>query len=146
MRGRVFHYEMTIRERHLDHFGHVNNSKYLEIYEEARWDLISHCGLGLEWVLQRGLGPVIIDIKMRFRKELLLREKIRIESHVASYRGKLGHFEQKIFNAKGVQAAEAVFVFSIFDLHQRKMVKPDAEWIHALGMEKNADDHPPVGA
>lgn len=144
MQGRVFHYETTIRERHLDHFGHVNNAKYLEIFEEARWDLIAQSGLGLQWVLERGLGPVILDVKVKFRKELLLREKIRIESRVASYRKILGNFEQKIFNAKGLLCTEAMFVFSIFDLHKRRMVPPDAEWVEALGMAPAP--HVPRGA
>jgi acyl-CoA thioester hydrolase len=138
MQGRVFHYETTIRERHLDHFGHVNNAKYLEIFEEARWDLIGQSGLGLDWVLQRGLGPVILDVKVKFRKELLLRETVRIESRVADYRKRLGYFEQKIFNAKGALCTEAEFVFSIFDLHRRRMVPPDAQWVQALGMSATA--------
>jgi acyl-CoA thioester hydrolase len=138
MQGRVFHYETTIRERHLDHFGHVNNAKYLELFEEARWDLIAQSGRGLDWVLQRGLGPVILGVNVKFRKELLLRETVRIESRVADYRKCLGYFEQKIFNAKGVLCTEAEFVFSIFDLHRRRMVPPDAQWVQLLGMSATA--------
>jgi thioesterase-3 len=29
---------MTVRGYHLDLFGHVNNARYLEFLEEARWD------------------------------------------------------------------------------------------------------------
>ena len=41
MLGSVHEYALVIREQHLDTFGHVNNAKYLEILEEARWDLIT---------------------------------------------------------------------------------------------------------
>ena len=47
MLGRVHDYQLVIREQHLDTFGHVNNAKYLEILEEARWDLITGNGYGL---------------------------------------------------------------------------------------------------
>ena len=43
----TFVYETLIRESHLDTFGHVNNATYLQLYEEARWELITRNGYGL---------------------------------------------------------------------------------------------------
>ena len=53
----VFKYPVQIGESHLDTFGHVNNAKYLEIFEDARWELISKNGYGLEEVHRRKIGP-----------------------------------------------------------------------------------------
>lgn len=61
---------MTILEGHLDTFGHVNNASYLEILEEARWDLITRNGYGLDAVRRLGIGPVVLEAHLRFVREL----------------------------------------------------------------------------
>ena len=52
MPGTVHEYELLIHEAHLDTFGHVNNAKYLEVLEEARWDFITRNGYGLDEVVR----------------------------------------------------------------------------------------------
>ena len=44
MLGSVHEYEVVIREHHLDVFGHVNHAVYLELFEEARWELVTANG------------------------------------------------------------------------------------------------------
>jgi Acyl-ACP thioesterase len=50
MLGTVHEYDLLIRGHHLDTFGHVNNAKYLQILEEARWDVITRNGYSLDEV------------------------------------------------------------------------------------------------
>ena len=52
MVNRVFEQSIVIREEHLDTFGHVNNARYLEIFEQARWDFITDNGFGLDYIEQ----------------------------------------------------------------------------------------------
>ena len=52
----IFRYPLTILEKHLDSFGHVNNATYLHLYEEARWDFITKRGFGLARVLAGLVG------------------------------------------------------------------------------------------
>ena len=52
MQNKIFEYPLTIKEFHLDTFGHVNNATYLQIYEEARWEFINQNGYATE--LARG--------------------------------------------------------------------------------------------
>jgi acyl-CoA thioester hydrolase len=63
-------YEVIIRESQLDTFGHMNNAAYLVLFEEARWDFITNNGYGLNEVIQLKKGPVILDVAMRFKKEI----------------------------------------------------------------------------
>ena len=65
-----FEYTLQIKEHHLDSFGHVNNAVYLALYEEARWELITHNGYGMDEVKKFRQGPVVLDVKVRFRKEM----------------------------------------------------------------------------
>ena len=40
----IFHYEFTVVETHLDFMGHMNNATYLQVFEEARWEIVVHRG------------------------------------------------------------------------------------------------------
>ena len=86
----IFEYPLTILETHLDTFGHVNNAVYLQIFEEARWELITQNGYGLDKIKETGLGPTILEIKIRYSRELKPRTKIIIKTQLASYNGRIG--------------------------------------------------------
>lgn len=129
-----FEYRVTIRESHLDTFGHVNNAVYLSLYEEARWEWITQNGYGLKQVQELKKGPVILDVTLKFLKELHLREEIRIVSQTQPYKGKIGILTQKMINAKGEVASEATFTVGFFDLELRKLIAPTPEWLHAVGL------------
>ena len=70
-----FVFETVVAGNHLDVFGHVNNANYLELYEEARWDFIEKNGFGLDRIMRDKIGPVILDINITFKAELLNRDK-----------------------------------------------------------------------
>lgn len=133
-----FDYPITIRESHLDTFGHVNNATYLQIMEEARWEFISGRGYGLDVIRLTGLGPTILEWKIRFLKELRLREDIIITSHTLSYDKKIGILAHKIVNKQEEICCEAEMTFGLFDTTARRLVLPTAEWLHAIG--KIAED------
>lgn len=133
---RLHIYETVIRERHLDGFGHVNNARYFELFEEARWEWITAAGLGLGQVLSSGIAPVILDLNTRFRRELRLRETIRIETSAHFQKRRLGRFKQRILNDAGECCTEAEFVFALFDLVRRRMVPPSGDWARALGIDE----------
>jgi acyl-CoA thioester hydrolase len=135
MLGKPHYYEVLIRESHLDTFGHVNNAQYLQILEEARWDLITGRGYGLETILTTHLGPVILEIHLKFRRELRLREKITVETRCTAYRKKVGTLLQRMLSADGEVCAEAELVFGLFDTVARKLVAPTPDWIRAIGAE-----------
>lgn len=128
-------YEILIRESHLDTFGHVNNAAYLSLYEEARWELISSRGYDLQKIQITKQGPVILEVNLKFLKELTLREKIRITTELISYSGKIGQLEQKMIKSDGSVASSAVFIFGLFDLKARKLIEPTKEWKYAVGFK-----------
>ncbi|MBL7714247.1 MAG: acyl-CoA thioesterase [Bdellovibrionales bacterium] len=132
-----FQYPLVIREAHLDTFGHVNNATYLQILEEARWELITSRGYGVDKIRESGLGPTILEWQMRFRKELRLREKIVIETQGLAYNKKIGTLKQTILNEKGELCFEATMTFALFDVHARKLVEATPDWLKAIGMETN---------
>lgn len=128
----IFYYELMIREHHLDSYGHVNNATYVQILEEARWESITRQGYGYQTVQKTRKGPVILELDIKFLKELKLREKIRISVQTDPMRGKIGVIHQKIFKEGDVLAAEARVVYGMFDLDARKLISPPSEWLDAI--------------
>lgn len=132
MENRISQYEIIIREHHLDTFGHVNNATYLQLYEEARWEFISESGYGLEKVKSSGKGPVILELKLKFIKELRVREKITIHSQTTDYRSKIGIIKQWITNEKGEICSTIEMKMGLFDTQLRKLILPTDEWMKAI--------------
>lgn len=134
MPGTVHLYELTIHERHLDTFGHVNNATYLDLLEEARWDLITRNGYGLEEIKRLQVGPTILEINLRFRRELRNRQRITIKSWPESYVGKIGVLEQQMLGENSEVCCEATFSIGLFDLQTRRLIPPTPEWLRAVGL------------
>lgn len=128
-------YKILIRENHLDSYGHVNNATYLTLFEEARWEVVTQNGYGYGEVHRTGQGPVILEVNLKFMKELHLREEITITTQVLEYAGKIGRLKQQMIKSDGVVASEAVFVFGLFDLKARKMIEATPAWKRAIGVE-----------
>lgn len=130
---------IRISESHLDSFGHLNHARYFELFEQARWDIISERGFGMEAIKRTKTGPVILEVNVRFMRELAPREAVVIRSELTSYERKIGKFRQQIVKADGGVACDAVFSFGLFDLERRKLVDPSPEWAHAVGLDAAED-------
>lgn len=133
----VFEYEVLIREFHLDSFGHVNNAAYVMLYEEARWDFITKNGFGLDYVQKHQIGPVILDLSVRFKRELKNRERIKITSRtIEIVSPKIMVLEQNMIKEDGKVASEAKFTVGFFDMKERKLIDANPDWLHAVGVRK----------
>lgn len=127
-------YRLPILERHLDTFGHVNNATYLELFEEARWDWITQNGYGLAQVQASRKGPTILEINIKFRRELRNRQSIEIVSWMDAYPSRVGTCLQQMLSEDGQLCCEARFAIGLFDLDERKLILPTPEWRRAVGL------------
>jgi thioesterase-3 len=71
--------EIKVRGYHLDLYGHVNNARYLEFLEEARWGFTEEYG-SIEAFSQAGLAFVIVNININYRRAALMGEQLVIET------------------------------------------------------------------
>lgn len=132
----IFEYDLQIKEMHLDSFGHVNNAAYVMLYEEARWDFITKSGFGLDYILAHQVGPVILDLSVRFKRELKNREVIKITSKtVEIISPKIMVLEQAMIKDDGKIASEAKFTVGFFDLKERKLIDASENWLKAVGIK-----------
>lgn len=127
----AFHYQIT--EAELDTFGHVNNAQYLRLYERARWEFITQNGFGLPEIQKINQGPVLLEVKLTFRRELKNREWITIYSQIQQLQGKIFTLKQMMVRSDGRLASEGIFHMALFDLQSRKMLMPDDQWRQAIG-------------
>lgn len=132
--NRIFECSIQILEHHLDSFGHVNNARYFDLYEQARWDFITKYGYGLREVKEKQKGPVVLDVNCRFKRELLNREFVTITSQTKDSNGKIMSIYQQIIKEDGSIASEATFTFGFMDLKLRKLIDPPEQWLKAVGI------------
>jgi thioesterase-3 len=135
MKVAEFSSELMIRENHLDTFGHMNNAMYFQLFEQARWDIITERGYGLAEVQRSCKGPVILAAEIKFLKELKLREKIMIRTRCEPFLGKTAKICQTMEKADGSIACEVMFTVAFFDLLERKIIPPSLEWLKATGLD-----------
>lgn len=132
MSEKLHSYKFLVKEAHLDTFGHVNNATYLMLLEEARWDWITRNGYGLDKIKACGLGPVILEINIAFKRELTLRQEINIETYLLEHKGKVSYIRQEMLTNSGLLCCRADFTFGLFDTKLRKLVPATVEWTNAL--------------
>lgn len=130
----MFKYPLTIRESHLDTFGHVNNATYLSLYEEARWELIEGGGFGLSKIKEFGMGPVILDLHLTFKRELINRDQIIITALNGEMKNSLVFsMHQEMLRADdGSLCSTLDLSVGLMDLKKRKLIAPTPEWLSAI--------------
>lgn len=132
-------YEFTVQETHLDTFGHMNNATYLTIFEQARWDMITKNGWGMERIMREKKGPVVLDINIKFKSELRLRQVVKIRSRATQFvNSRVLVYEQEMFDDSGKVYTHFTMTAGLFDLKERKLLSHDPDWLKAVGLTLKA--------
>jgi YbgC/YbaW family acyl-CoA thioester hydrolase len=134
MQGFIHRYPITIKESYLDSFHHVNNAMYLTLFEDARWDMISKAGFDRDYMHKHQIGPVIIEINIRYLKELLLGDNIIITTQTTAYSNKMGTLQHTMLRGDEVCCTSDIKI-SLWDLSSRKLIAPTNEWLRAIGWQ-----------
>ena len=132
MPSKTFRYESVVRENHLDSLGHMNHIAYLQLFEEARWQMGYETKLGFDEAQTLKKCPMILDIQIRFHREMVLREGITIETTFLEYRKKIAKLEQVMYRPDGEKACTAMFTYAVLDLVLRKLILPPDFWLKEL--------------
>jgi acyl-CoA thioester hydrolase len=130
----TFSYEFTVTEDLLDGYGHVNNARYLQLYEDARWDVLGKSEIDKDVVEKTGKGPVILEVTVRFSNELKPGQTVIIETTSRRKGSKIFYFDQLMKDFEGRIFSKATFTAALFDLRRRKMIIPDEQWVKAFGL------------
>ena len=113
---------IKVRGYHLDMYQHVNNARYLEFLEEARWQYVeSKLDLG-DW-MKKGYGFVVANININYRRPANLNAVLEIQSSMADINQRSATIQQKIIieNTDSV-IADARVTFVIIDMKTNQVL------------------------
>lgn len=131
--------EFTIRTFHTDAFGHVNNSRYVELLEEARWRYAEDIGL-VKLLREQELGFIIIDMKLRFRAPVHEGETIRVETSLVALGSASGDVKQTIYRSgESGTCVKSMYHFILIDRQTAKSVPIHGEIRELLAGLVDAD-------
>lgn len=124
--------EIKIRGYHLDLFGHVNNARYLEFLEEARWAAFEKT-VDLEAMARKGWAFTVVNININYRRPALMHDVLRIETQVVQWRRRSAVIRQEVKNRQsGETVADADVTFVIFDTRQKATAVLEGQLLEML--------------
>ncbi|MBD0422120.1 acyl-CoA thioesterase [Streptomyces sp. NPDC052309] len=117
-----FSVPVTVRGYETDVQGHLNQAVYLNYAEHARWSLLQAAGIRQADLVGRGVGPVVLETTIRYRRELLAGDEVEVTCGFEWSEGKTFRVHQTIRKADGTVAAEIEAVGGLLDLRARRLV------------------------
>jgi thioesterase-3 len=124
---------IKVRGYHLDGYGHVNNARYLEFLEEARWALVEERAALADLVAQ-GMGFMIVRVDISFRRPAGFGEVIEVRTAPRRMGRRSATLAQNIVRASdGEIIAQADVTFVTFDLESGRPLEIDERLREAFG-------------
>lgn len=112
--------KLPVRGYHLDGYNHVNNARYLEFLEEARWQYYDN--LSKEALQNADWAFVIVNINIDYKYPATLGDFLRIDTEVDRVGGTSMSFQQTVYlNDSKTVVCSAKVTFVILD---KKMGRP----------------------
>lgn len=118
----TFFVDVTVRGYELDTQGHLNQAVYLQYAEHARWELLREAGVPQEKLLATGVGPVALEVTVKYASELRGGDKVRVTCAFVYGSGKTFRIAQQIIKEDGTVAAEITGVGGMLDLTARRLI------------------------
>lgn len=116
--------EIKIRGYHLDVFAHVNNARYLEFLEEARWSNFDDMGISFKKIAERGWGVAIVNINITYKKPASLGQTILVTTEPLRKGTKSITLKQRIFlKGTDIELVEADIKFVVLDMKTGRSIE-----------------------
>ena len=124
--------DIKIRGYHLDLFGHVNNARYLEFLEEARWAAFEKT-VDLEALARKGLAFTVVNININYRRPALMHDILTVETSVAEWRRRSAVIRQEVKTKEsGHLVADADVIFVIFNTRKQQTAVLEGDLLKTL--------------
>lgn len=131
---------IKVRGYHLDLYSHVNNARYLEFLEEARWTFFEDRA-DLPRFMASGLALIVVNINIDYRYPATMGDELVVESSIKSISNRSAVIHQRVLLAgKDTVVADADVTFVAFDSKQEKAVQISGELKALLESMQAPDD------
>ncbi len=122
--------EIIVRGYHLDGYQHVNNARYLEFLEEARWECMTS---DIDTLVKHNAGFVVANININYRAPALLHQHLVVETKISKIGDNSGIVSQVIrCKETGNTVTDAQTTFVLFDMKQHKVMAITGELRNCL--------------
>ena len=119
--------QIKVRGYHLDVYQHVNNARYLEFLEEARWDGLEN-NENFKWMTMNNIAFVVVNININYRRPAVLGDRLTVTSHVKQINGRSGVLSHVVtLEPGGEVVADALVTFVCIDLKTQKALALEGE-------------------
>jgi len=117
--------KIKVRGYHLDGYQHVNNARYLEFFEEARWAFFEESD-AIKTLQKQNIIFVVVNVNINYRYPAALGQTLTIKSKLetlAEVGGKKSTFKQIIYleNTDTI-VCDAIITFVLFDAKAQKAI------------------------
>jgi acyl-CoA thioester hydrolase len=127
-----FRVRITVRGYELDTQGHLNWAEYLHYAEHARWQLLAAAGIGQDILLTSGIGPVVLDTNIKFRRELRGGDEVTVSCAFSWGERRTYQISQDFRRDDGTLAAELTSTVGLLDLRERRLIADPAKHLRSL--------------
>ncbi len=119
--------KIKVRGYHIDMYQHVNNARYLEFLEEARWEYVESV-IPLDDLMKEGYGFAVVNININYRNPAYINQILEISSNMATISRRSATIHQQIFieNSK-TKIADADVTFVMIDIKTGKSIPLEGE-------------------
>lgn len=128
----VFQVRVKVRGYELDTQGHLNWAEYLHYAEHARWELLAAAGISQDALLATGIGPVVLDAHVTFKRELRGGDEVDVSCTFSWGGRKTYEIIQDFTRADGALAATLTSKAGFLDLAERHLISDPAKYLRSL--------------
>jgi thioesterase-3 len=123
--------EIKVRGYHADFYGHVNNARYLEFFEEDRWAHLES-KIDLQKWAKQGIIFLVVNINVNYRRAVPVGETLLVTTALEKIGKRSVVLLQKILLKDSLEvAADALITFVITDKSGRA-VSMDGEMLQEI--------------
>jgi len=130
--------EIKVRGYHADFYGHVNNARYLEFFEEDRWaQLESKIDLK-KWAAQ-GIIFLVVNINVNYRLAVPVGETLLVTTDVEKIGKRSVVLQQKILLKESRKVAADAFITFVIADKSGRAVSMEGEMLQEIEKLRQAE-------
>jgi acyl-CoA thioester hydrolase len=111
--------ELVVLPEWIDYNGHMNVAYFSKAFEVGIDSYKALVGLTLDYIAREGRSTVALEAHVRYRREVALGDRIRVETRVADFDGKRVHVYQELYRDELLLATQETLAIS-FDTVARR--------------------------
>lgn len=135
----IFSVRIKVRGYELDTQGHLNWAQYLHYAEHARWEFLAAAGITQDGLVASGFGPVVLDVSVKFRRELRGGDEVDVTCGFVFDGGNTFRVVQDFKRpSDGRIMAELTSTTGLLDLRERRLVDEPDKHFRSLATSPSA--------